>query len=137
MQPRRKWFLWGLAGVGLLVGGCGNSLATVSGTVTFNGKPVERGVINLAPADGKGAGVGGSIENGAYVLRGVVPGEKIVRLTAPVTLGTTTDDTGAQIQLVEDLMPAAWGRRSEERLTVTAPTTAKDFAVEGPDPRTR
>lgn len=137
MQPVRGWVLWGVAAAGLFAGGCGSSLATVSGTVTFNGQPVERGVINLTPADGKGAGVGGSIENGAYLLRDVVPGEKIVRLSAPVTLGTTTDDAGAQVQLVEDLMPAAWGRRSDERLMVAAPTTVKDFAIEGPDPRKR
>ena len=49
-----------------LLSGCGSSLATVSGTVTYDGKPVEDGYITFTPADGKGKDGGGPIKNGHY-----------------------------------------------------------------------
>jgi len=123
--------------VTVCLAGCGSGTkATVSGNVTFNGQPVERGAISLWPEDGKGSVAGAGIENGRYQIKGVAPGVKIVRLTAPVALGTTAkDDYGNPVEARAELMPAAWGQASKERITVTAPSTAQDFAVEGPDPR--
>jgi hypothetical protein len=117
--------------------GCGGpTTATVSGNVTFNGQPVVGGAITLWPEDGKGAVSGAGIENGRYEIRGVSPGVKIVRLTAPVALGTTgKDDYGNTVEGRADLMPPSWGQASKEKLTVAAPQTSQDFAVEGPDPR--
>lgn len=41
----------------------------VSGTVTYNGTPLEKGEIVFTPEDlDKGVGAGGSIENGSYAL---------------------------------------------------------------------
>jgi hypothetical protein len=40
----------------------------VSGTVTYNGKPLERGDISFVPDDPKGIGATGVIENGSYAL---------------------------------------------------------------------
>ena len=40
----------------------------VSGTVTYNGQPLEKGQINFYPEDPKGTGANGTIENGAYDL---------------------------------------------------------------------
>jgi hypothetical protein len=40
----------------------------VSGTVTYNGKPLEQGVISFVPEDPKSIGATGTIENGAYAL---------------------------------------------------------------------
>jgi len=119
-----------------LLGCSGATTATVSGSVTFNGQPVERGAISLWPEDGKGSVAGAGIENGRYTIERVAPGVKIVRLTAPVALGTTgKDDYGNPVETRVELMPPAWGQASKERLTVTAPATAQDFAIEGDDPR--
>jgi hypothetical protein len=115
--------------------GCGPSKATVTGTVSFNGQPVERGSISLFPVDGKGSANGGTIEKGRYEIRDVAPGEKIVQLTAPTPVGIRKDDYGNDTQTFEDLMPASWGRASREKITVAIPVTTKDFAIEGPDPR--
>lgn len=72
-----------LASVALLMTGCGGGSqgVTVSGTVTYDGKPVPQGSITFAPADGKGASVGGEIRNGQFTVTGVPPGEKIVSVT--------------------------------------------------------
>jgi hypothetical protein len=47
---------------------CGDSkIATVKGTVTFNGKPIESGSISFFPVDGAKAGTaGGIIKDGKY-----------------------------------------------------------------------
>jgi hypothetical protein len=41
---------------------------SVSGTVTYNGNPLEMGNISFVPDDPKGVGATGIIENGAYTL---------------------------------------------------------------------
>lgn len=115
--------------------GCGDSLATVSGTVSFNGEPVSRGMISLEPVDGKGPSAGGNVEEGKFLIESVHPGEKIVRISAAYSKGMEKQDDGSEVEIVDDLLPAAWGNESKERLAVQAPETKKDFAIEGPDPR--
>jgi hypothetical protein len=40
----------------------------VSGTVTYNDKPLEKGKISFVPEDSKGVGASGVIDNGSYTL---------------------------------------------------------------------
>ncbi len=40
----------------------------VSGKVTYNGSPLEKGSISFVVEDGKGVGASGAIENGSYAL---------------------------------------------------------------------
>lgn len=60
----------------------------VSGTVTYNGSPLEKGSISFVPDDPKGLGGSGSIENGAYTMStggngdGVQVGKYKVTITA-------------------------------------------------------
>lgn len=119
----------------VLVAGCEDGKATVSGKVTFNGEPVSRGAITLIPTDGQGQSVGSQVEGGSYLVRGVLPGEKTVQIIAIYPLGQKKGDDGDAIELMGDLLPASWGSSSTEKLNVTSPTTTKDFAIEGPDPR--
>jgi hypothetical protein len=116
-------------------GGCGPTTSTVSGTVTFNGAPVSKGAISLFPSDGKGSAAGGLITDGRYSIAGVAPGEKIVQLSAPVVAGSRKDDYGNETQVAEELMPPAWGRASQEKITVTAGSLTQNFEITGPDPR--
>ena len=118
-----------------LIAGCGDGKATVSGKVTFNGEPVSRGAITLIPTDGKGQSAGGQVEGGSYMIRGVLPGEKTVQIIAIYPLGPKKGDDGDTIEVMGDLLPASWGPESTVKLNVTPPATAKDFAIEGPDPR--
>lgn len=63
--------------------GCGDSnLARVSGTVTYEGEPIEKGSINFLPVDGKGASAGGQIVAGKYEVAEVPPGQKLVEVIA-------------------------------------------------------
>lgn len=69
--------------------GCGDS-ASISGTVTYAGKPVTRGVISIAPANGKGKGEGAKILNGKYAIEQIAPGQKRVTV-----VGLTGGDEAA------------------------------------------
>jgi hypothetical protein len=129
-------FRWLAASVAVAaVMGCGPRTSTVSGTVTFNGEAVANGSISFFPTDGKGTPAGGLIKDGRYTVTGMMPGEKTVQLSSPVIAGTRKDDYGGETRIAEELIPPAWGRASQNTITVTAGSNAKDFAVEGPDPR--
>jgi hypothetical protein len=71
-----------LAAAAALFSGCGSSLATVSGEVTYDGKPVGDGYITFTPTDGKGNDAGGPISAGSYKVTGVPPGPKVVKVMA-------------------------------------------------------
>lgn len=129
-------FRWLATSVALVVAvGCGPRTSTVSGTVTFNGEAVATGAISFFPTDGKGSPAGGLIKDGRYSVSGMMPGEKTVQLSAPFIAGSRKDDYGNETRIAEELIPPAWGRASQHTITVTAGSNAKDFAVEGPDPR--
>lgn len=61
----------------VLVAGCEGS-TTVTGTVTYNGKPVEDGYISFRPAGGQGQAFAAQITDGHYSAKQAVPGLKIV-----------------------------------------------------------
>jgi hypothetical protein len=92
--------------------GCRDGKVRVHGAVTFDGKPVHRGVITFDPADGKGSNTGGEIADGHFDLvgeAGAPPGKKIVRIRAfrpsgrkiesgpPAPPGTLVDEIEAYI----------------------------------------
>lgn len=63
--------------------GCGSGgMATVSGTVTYEGEPVREGFVTFTPADGKGPDAGGPIAAGRYSVSGMTPGRKLVKVVA-------------------------------------------------------
>lgn len=77
----------------LLLTGCGNELAQVSGVVTMDGEPLRGGdrihaTVYFQPASGEGTSAAGVIdENGEYQLstgsqRGIPPGEYVVTFSA-------------------------------------------------------
>jgi hypothetical protein len=73
---RMAWAACGL----LLLGGCGgdsDGRQAVSGTVLFNGQPLDQGRIHFAPVEKGPTESGATIENGKYTVpreSGLVPG---------------------------------------------------------------
>jgi hypothetical protein len=88
---RRLFVLFAASG-GVVIASCGNHEEAfgkrypVSGTVTYNGQPLEKGAISFVPD--KGAGATGAIEKGSYRLStggegdGALPGKYKVTVTA-------------------------------------------------------
>jgi hypothetical protein len=82
--------LCGWIGVGLLLlfgGGCGDGSRNeaVSGSVTWQGQPLDQGTMEFVPADGQGVPVGAVIVNGRYQLLstpGLAPGTYQVRISS-------------------------------------------------------
>lgn len=107
--------------------GCGRSGGvTVSGTVTFDGRPVEEGYITLSPADGKGPSAGGPIKEGKFSISGVLPGEKIVSVTGggKMEFPKTSEEMaqmaarGQQVQAAPQIPPNAKG--NNQKVTITS-----------------
>ncbi|MFN5272264.1 MAG: hypothetical protein ACK5E3_03625 [Planctomycetota bacterium] len=62
--------------------GCGSSTASIQGSVSYDGAPIQKGMITFTPADGKGSVVGCNIQNGKYAASGVTPGKNFVNVAA-------------------------------------------------------
>ena len=100
--------------------GCGPSgpkLYPVSGTVTFQGKPLDKGFIQFSPKEGSdGTLAGAEIKEGKYSIAkktGVTPGSYVVRVSSAVT--DAPIDTGAPGEApppVADKIPAAFNTES-------------------------
>lgn len=71
--------------------GDGVTRASVSGKVTLDGAPIEKGTITLVPAEGtKGPAVGGAIQHGSYTIpaaQGPVLGKYQFQVSAPRKTG--------------------------------------------------
>ncbi|MCS7238778.1 MAG: DUF1416 domain-containing protein [Thermoguttaceae bacterium] len=108
--------------------GCGGKEGgvTVSGKVTFDGKPVPQGYVTLAPADGKGPSAGGEIRDGQFTIRGVLPGEKIVSVTGgePIQHAQSSEEL-AQMAARGERPKQGWtippnAKGNNQRVTISA-----------------
>jgi hypothetical protein len=75
--------------------GCSQEGGTISGSVTFNGQPVEAGSISFRPADGMGQILAARIENGNYSIAGATPGGRTVAIrgTKKVKLALSSEES--------------------------------------------
>jgi len=61
--------------------GCGSSgptMGRVSGTVTYKGKPIDKGTVTFISTDGERPNATGSINDGSYTLQTTEPGDGAV-----------------------------------------------------------
>src|SRR5260370_28111548 len=106
-MARVRWLFLLLA---LLVGACGRTWV-VSGEVTYEGQPVNDGTITFLPADGKGPSAGGPITQGKFEVQGLVPGPKVVEISAvkPINFARSSEEMGKRYE-------AAKGKGDPNRL---------------------
>ena len=89
--------------------GCsrGDGRLAVSGSVTLDGQPLERGSVNFRPAPGNQApSSGGTIDQGEFTLptaHGLKPGEYLVTIQAFRRTGRMVDDP--QMGKIEEMAP--------------------------------
>jgi hypothetical protein len=84
----------------LLLVGCGKTgpkTYTVSGNVTINNAPLDKGQIAFSPKDGKTPGSGGPITNGKYSVP-LQAGDYKAEVTATRTAGNVDPAMGAAPQ---------------------------------------
>jgi hypothetical protein len=140
-----------LVWVMVTAGGCGSSATQiagsvpVSGTVTFNGQPLEQGMVRFAPeSGGKAQPATGQVKNGKFTMLttasspGVVVGKYKVSIISnkpfappPLKPGTPPDPK-AKFE-PESLIPTKYNdiKTSGLEADVTAAVTSLTFALQG------
>ncbi len=112
--------------------GCGRggpAEAKVSGSIKFDGKPLETGTITFIPSDGKGATAGTEIKEGRYSLR-VPPGPKRVEVRSPKSKPAPPAKPQAGPQSPpppEESIPAVYNSQSTISKEVKMPETKIDL----------
>lgn len=71
-----------------LIGCGGGGPVTISGKVTYDGQPIEQGVISFQDVQGVAGPAEGAITNGAYKVTDVPRGKKNVKITASKKVGS-------------------------------------------------
>jgi len=112
----------GLAAM-LALPGCGDS---VSGKVTLDGEPVERGTILFYPTDGHADAEVARIVAGQYSAQLPV-GTKRVEITANRLQSDKTDSLG--MPLIEQAIPDRYNRQSELQIEVESSNAHLDFEL--------
>jgi hypothetical protein len=124
----RRQTLLGLAGAAVMVvTGCGDGRVRVSGTVVYEGKPLEQGIISFEPADGVGPTTGGLITDGEYDLTGnarSTTGEKIVRIVGSRKSGRKLpapppSPPGSMIDEMIQCIPKQYNEKSTLKVQIT------------------
>jgi hypothetical protein len=105
----KRFLVVGVVGLGLpFLYGCGDdtglsSRYKVSGTVNYNGKPVEKGQITFHPAQEGGAtrAANGTITNGSYSLTTATPGDGALPGDYKVTIASLEVDDSKVLETVK------------------------------------
>ena len=117
--------------------GCGDGKPKrykVTGTVTFDGKPIEKGEILISPVDGRGRPDAGRIINGSYEFK-VTDGEKRVEITAsstdPELVGELPKVEGMApgINIPREYIPERYNESSELRVTIE-PNNSNEYSFD-------
>jgi hypothetical protein len=136
----------------LVLVGCGDSTGLgrrykVSGTVTYKGTPVEKGVVTFQPENPEGRSATGTIENGSYSLTtaiegdGALPGKYKVTITskeadlsgamAGVPGGSPKQDDIAKANInAKNLIPAKFSLADTSGLTAEVQESSNTFNFE-------
>ena len=108
----------------LLSAGCGPSgpeIASVSGRITMDGKPLANATVVFIPENGRPAGASTDAD-GNYVLnfsqgrRGAIPGKNAIRITTQ--RDPTPGDDGKSIPGSKEKIPMRYNSASELEFTV-------------------
>lgn len=124
---------WGLIVFGIL--GCGsgksNDVVTVTGRVTVDEQPLEKGLIQFLPIDGKNGSTAGEIRQGEYALD-VPIGNKRVEVTSPKVIGQKKAyDTPESpvMDLLEEQIPLEYNGQSLLKASVSREQKKFDFTL--------
>lgn len=116
--------------------GCGDSQATVKGTVTVSGEPLKKGEIVFSPPSG-GTPVGESVVDGKYIAK-MPPGERVVLITESVEVEPilSTEEMQRQAEAGVKAPPVPMSKITEatsgnkKTVTVTKGEQTLDFSLQ-------
>jgi hypothetical protein len=129
MRTRLAAAFVGFLSAAVVVGCNSDNMADVTGTVTVDGKPVEKGSIGFIPADGKSQTAGASIQNGKYSAR-VPIGNSKIEIRVPKVVGKKklydTPDSPVQ-DLLEEVLPEKYNKETELTFEVKPGSNEKNW----------
>lgn len=130
MRIRNAAAAGGFLAAALLLGCSGdNTTGEVTGTVSVDGKPAEKGSIGFVPVDGKSPTAGAEIKDGKYTAK-VPVGTAKVEIRVPKVVGKkklyNTPDSPVQ-DLLEEVLPAKFNEESELKLDVKSGKNEKSW----------
>jgi len=111
---------WLLVASVIALAGCGedSDLPRVSGTVSVDGQPVEKGSISFIPVDGQGPTTGAEIVTGKYAST-APRGESKVEIRVPKVVGQKklydTPDSPVQ-NILAEVLPDKYNEKTELRV---------------------
>lgn len=108
-----------------------DGLYEITGTVTFDGTPVQQGQIDFAPVSGSdGISAGGKIVDGKYAVR-LLPGNMAVSISSSQKIkkeNPTQEEIERGIDtVVQEIIPEKYNRRSQLKQEVTEGQKVYDF----------
>jgi hypothetical protein len=136
-----QWSLWlcllAVAFCSMALVGCGGQgREALEGTVTLDGKPLEKGYITFRPQPGTASpSAGADIADGKFSVAskgGVLPGKFRVEITASRTTDKKIRDrlTGNMVSLEEQYIPAKYNNASKLEAEIGASGRQRlDFAI--------
>ncbi len=114
-----------------LLGGCGGSgLVDISGAVTYDGQPVQKGTIAFLPSDGNGPTAAAIIAEGKYAAK-VPLGAKLVKIEGYKIIGRghvfPQNPRSPMVDITEPIVPAQYNERSGLKAEIRPDTRVLDF----------
>jgi hypothetical protein len=123
-------------GIVMLLAGCDSksSLIPVKGKVTYQGVPLEKGLVHFEAIDGKSPSAkGGIIENGAYSAH-VPAGELRVKITSDKVVGKRPMykdmPDSKMIDISEQFIPKKYNTETALKVTIQSRRDDLDFHLE-------
>lgn len=106
--------------------GCGGDplgRQAISGAVTVDGAPLQKGNLSLQPTEQQPTSSGAPIVDGKYTIardQGLVPGKYRVSINAavPGTGGEASEMPGMPPKPAKEMIPAKWNTESEQSIEV-------------------
>jgi hypothetical protein len=116
-----------------VLSGCSdNGTGEVSGTITVDGVPVEKGAISFFPVNQKSPSAGGSIAGGKYVASNVPVGVAMVQIRVPKVVGKKklydTPDSPYR-DLLDESLPNKYNDKTELRFDVKPGKNEKNWEL--------
>lgn len=122
----------------------GPDRATISGSVTFNEQPLEKGTIEFIPTGNtNGPSSGGAIKDGKYDIseKGPAPGSYKVLIRAIRKTGKLVDagpqTGGAKVEETEQYIPPQYNSKSTLKVNIKSGSNNQDFDLKNHDPKTK
>jgi hypothetical protein len=116
-----------------MLGGCGskNTLVEIGGNATYDGKPIEKGLIRFLPVDGATPTAAAEIANGRYTVK-VSPGKKQVQIESYKVVGQhyhRNDPNDRLLDTLEQILPDRYNVNSELTCDIEPGERVYDFTL--------